>query len=279
MVEVSDGVAFGLWGGVLVAVGTGVVTAVGAGVVAAASEVVILVIRLASHDTTDPPGFPVPLHWLTLTGIARLTFDAGSTAQSTVPAPPLAEPLHWVTVAAPAVAGKGVHRVLAGTPEPTHWLVLALVRGFAFGVPALMLLVMRTSQLIVCAASLSELLHCCTVLTTELERVVNVPFGVEQGPSVHSRVTVVVELLVGPSIVLTTVTVHLIPVEAPSAFGPCPLHWSTTIVEARAMSGMNTPARENTPVSTTNAINTVQHTGREAEVGAGIAAVLMLPTL
>lgn len=249
--------------------------AVGAGVAAAASEVVILVIRLASHDTTDPPGFPVPLHWLTLIGMARLTFDAGSTAQSTVPVPPLAEPLHWVTVAAPAVAGKGVHRTFGGAAESTHWLVLALVRGFAFGVPALMLLVMWTSQLIVWAASLSELLHCWTMVTRLLECVVNVPFGVEQGPSVHSRVTVVVELLVEPLIVLTTVTVHVIPVEAPSAFGPCPLHWSTTMVAAWAVAGMDTPARENTPVSTTSAINMVRHTCREAEVGAGIVAVLM----
>ena len=136
-----------------------------------------------------------------------------------------------------------------------------------------------TSQLILCAASLSELLHCWIMVTRPLERVVNVPFGVEQGPSVHSRVTVVVELVVLPLIVLTTVTVHFIPVVAPSALGPWSLHWLTTTVAAWAVVGMATPARENAPVSTTRANNIAGHAGREAELGAGIVSVLMWPTL
>ena len=136
-----------------------------------------------------------------------------------------------------------------------------------------------TSQLIVCAASLSELLHCWTMVTRLLERVVNVPFGVEQGPSEHSLVTVVVELVVVPLIVLTTVTVHFIPVVAPSARGPWPLHWSTTMVAAFAVVGMATPARENVQVSITRASKIVRHAGREAELGAGIMSVLMWPTL
>jgi hypothetical protein len=40
---------------------------------------------------------------------------------------------------------------------------------------------------------LSELLHCRMTFTRLMELVVNVPFGVEHGPIVHSRVTVVVE--------------------------------------------------------------------------------------
>ena len=53
-----------------------------------------MVMRVVRHVTTDPPGFPVPLHWLTVIGIAGLTVEAVPTAQAIVPPPPLAEPLH-----------------------------------------------------------------------------------------------------------------------------------------------------------------------------------------
>jgi len=114
--ELADGVA----------VAAGVFVAVRVLAVGAAAEAVILVTSLVLHDTTDPPGLPVLLHWLTLIGIARLTVDPGLTVQCTVPPPPLAEPLHWVTVATVVAAGNGSHRGLAVAAEPTHWLDFAL---------------------------------------------------------------------------------------------------------------------------------------------------------
>jgi hypothetical protein len=65
-----------------------------------------------------------------------------------------------------------------------------------------------------------------------MESVMNVPFAVEHGPSVHSRVTVVLEYVLEPLIVLTTLTVHLSAVVAPPTPGPWLLHWSTVMVEA-----------------------------------------------
>jgi hypothetical protein len=166
---------------------------VGVAVAIAAAAWVILVMMLALHVTADPPTFPVPLHWLTVIAIAWLTVDLPSTVQCTVPPPPLPEPLHWVTVAPVAVAGEGPQLTTPPVAEPTHWLTVAAVTGCAPGVFRPMLFVTLTLQLIACAASLSELLHCWMTVTRLMELVVNVPFGVEQGPSVHSRVTVVVE--------------------------------------------------------------------------------------
>ncbi len=62
-------------------------------------------VSVVRHRTMLPPGFPVPLHWLTLIGMAGLIRDAVATRQSAVAPPPLAEPLHWVTVAPVVVAG------------------------------------------------------------------------------------------------------------------------------------------------------------------------------
>jgi len=270
VVGLADGVAVALLVGALVVAVAGVVGATAAGAV-------IVVMTLAWHDTEDPPGFPLPLHWLTLIGIARLTLDAGSTEQSTEPPPPLAEPLHWVTVAALAVAGEGVHRSAVEAPELTHWLVLARVSGFASGVLALMWFVIVTSQLIECAASLSELLHCWTVVTRLLERVVNVPFGVEQGPSRQSRVTVVTELVPLLLIVLTTVTVHLRAVVAPSAPGPWPLHWSTDMLAACAAVGWARAAVESAPVTIIRASTITRQGCRTDGFAAGIVTVLMWP--
>jgi hypothetical protein len=110
----------------------------------------MLVMKLAVQVTPEPPTFPVPLHWLTVIGIAALTLDLGSTVQLTVPPPPLAEPLHWVTVA-PAAAAGGVHLTVPPppVPEPTHWLTATAPTWFARGVLALMLFMMLTLQLIV----------------------------------------------------------------------------------------------------------------------------------
>jgi hypothetical protein len=200
---------------------------------------VMFVRRVVRHVTVLPPGLPVPLHWLTVMGIARLICDAVPTEQATVAPPPFAEPLHWVTVALVVDAGNGLQFTVPPppAPEPTHSLTVAAVTGRARDVLALMLFVMVTSQVIGCAASLSEPLHCWTVVTRLVEWVVKVPFGEEQAPRVHVRETVVVELVVLPRIVLTTVTAHVRPVVAPSAAGPCPLHWSIVRVAACAVDG------------------------------------------
>ena len=117
-----------------------------------------------------------------------------------------------------------------------------------------MLFVTFTVQLIAWAASLSELLHPLMVVTRAMEPVVNVPLPAEQGPSVHSRVTVEVEYVVVPLIVLTTLPVHLIAVVAPWAAGPWPLHWLTAVVEAWAAAGTASPVTQKVPVSSISAV-------------------------
>jgi len=165
-----------------------------------------------------------------------------------------------------AGGGEGLQLTAPPVPEPTHWFTVEAVTGCAPGVSRPMLFVTLTSQLIVCAASLSELLHCLMVVTRLTASVVNVPFGAEHGPSVHSRVTVVVEYVRVPLIVLTTVTVHFIAVVAPSAAGPWPLHWSTTMLEAWAAVGRANPAMENAPVSIISAITNARQVGRGTEL-------------
>lgn len=210
MLGVDDGVGVNVLDGPPVVVGVGPVTSV------------MLVNRLTRQVTTDPPGFPVPLHWLTVTGIARDTADAVPTVQWTVPPPPLAEPLHWVIVAPVVEAGAGSQLIVPPppAPEPTHSFTVAALTGPAPWVFALMLFVMVTTQVIGCAASLSDPLHWFTLVTRLVEWVVNVPLGDEHGPRVHVRVTVVVELVAAPVMVFTMVTVQFIPVVAPSALGP-----------------------------------------------------------
>jgi len=174
-----------------------------------------------------PPGFPVPLHWLTLIGIAGLILDCVPTEQATVAPPPFAEPLHWVTVAVEVAAGKGLQFTVPPppAPEPTHSLTVAAVTGCAPGASALTLFVIVTRHTIGWAESLSEPLHWLTNVTRLVEWLVNVPFPFGQGPREQCRVTVVVELVFPLFVmVLTTVTVHLMPVVAPLALGPTPLH-------------------------------------------------------
>jgi hypothetical protein len=236
----------------------------------------MLVMKLAVQVTPEPPTFPVPLHWLTVIGIAALTLDLGSTVQFTVPPPPLAEPLHWVTVA-PGAAGMGLQFTVPPppVPEPTHWLTATAPSCPARGVLALMLFMMLTLQLIVCAASLSELLHWLTAVTRLADCVVYVPFGVEQGPSVQNRVTVVVELVALPLTVLTTVTVHFRAVVAPSGPGAWPLHWSITMVAAWACVGSATAPTENPPVSSIRATSITVHLCRETGLAVVIVSVRM----
>jgi hypothetical protein len=110
-------------------------------------------------------------------------------------------------------------------PEPTHWLTVAapLVPP---GVPALMLFVTVTVHVTSGgAASLAEPLHWAMLVTRLLEVVVNDPFPGGHGPSEHWRVTVVLEPTLVPLMVLTTVTVQVRPVVAPSR-ALTALHWS-----------------------------------------------------
>jgi hypothetical protein len=139
--------------------------------------------------------------------------------------------------------------------------------------------VILTLQMIGCAASLSELLHCRTAVTRLVELVVDVPFGAEQGPSVHSRVTVVVELVAVPLIVLTTVTVHVKAVVAPAAPGPWLLHCSTDTLPAWATLGAASPANQNALVANIRASTIAGTPGRRVvcgpAVGAGIVSGVM----
>jgi hypothetical protein len=78
--------------GAMVASADGVGAVVAAGVVAAAAAVagtgvvdpegpVMVVMMVAVHVTADPPTLPLPLHWLTVIGIAGLTLELAATVQ------------------------------------------------------------------------------------------------------------------------------------------------------------------------------------------------------
>jgi hypothetical protein len=117
-----------------------------------------------------------------------------------------------------------------------------------------------------------------TVVTRLGELLVNVPFPGGHGPRVHSRVTVVVELVVLPRTVFTTVTVHFMPVEAPSGVAAWPLHWSMVRVAACADDGdMAATANENNPASS-RAMSTACPARRRAEPGARSVVVAILIT-
>jgi hypothetical protein len=253
-----------------------VVVAVG---VAVALAAVMFVVRVVRHVTTVPPTLPLPLHWLMLIGIAGLTVEAVPTVQATPEPPPVAEPLHCETVAPVVEAGLGSQTTPVPPPpvaEPTHWLTVAAVTGCAPGVSALMLFVMSTSQLIGCAASLSDPLHCFTSVTRLGEEVVNVPFADEQGPRVQFRVTVVVELVVVPLIVLTTLTAHVSPVVAPSALGPWPLHWSIVMVAACAVEGDRAAAAKENALASSSAISAACQVSLRPAACAGAVAMAIV---
>jgi len=230
-----------------------------------------------------PPGFPVPLHWLILIGIAGLIRDEVATLQSAVAPPPFAEPLHWVTVAPVVVAGNGLHSTDPPPPfpDPTHWFTVAAVTGWAPGGLPLMLFVTVTRQMIGWAASLSEPLHCRIDVTRLVECVTNVPFPCAQGWREQCRVTVVVELVFVPLMVLTTVTVHLIPVVLPIAPGPWPLHWLTVRSAACAADGDKAAIAKENALASSNAISARCHGRREVKAWAGAVerAVLMKGTV
>lgn len=236
---------------------------------------VMLLVMLAEHVSRVPPALPVPLHWLTRTGIAGLILDAGATEQTAAEPPPVTEPLHWVTVAPVVLAGNGVQtrgprpsKSPPPVPVPTHWLTVAAVTDAARGVSELTLFVMLTRQTIRGgAASLAEPLHWVTLVTTSVDLVVrDVTFPPGHGPRLHWRVTVVVEPLVAPLIVLTTVTVQVNPVVAPCGVAPMSLHWLTAMGAALAEgAGRTNPAKENAPMTATKAITMVRNLGLRAE--------------
>jgi hypothetical protein len=155
-------------------------------------------------------------------------------------------------------------------PEPTHSVTVGALRGSAPVVSRQMLLVILTLHRIGWAASLSELLHCRTAVTREFELVVDVPFGLEQGASVHARVTVVVELVAVPLIVLTTVTVHFRPVVAPAVPGPWPLHWSIAAAAAWAGAGAASPATQNAQDASIRASTIAGNVSRRDAAGAAM---------
>ena len=251
-------------------------------------EGVMLLVMLAEHVSKVPPALPVPLHWLTLTASAGLTLDEVATEQTAVEPPPVTEPLHWVTVAPVVLAGNGLQtsgpvapNLPPPPPVPTHWLTVAAVTELAREVSELTLFVMLTRQTIRGgAASLAEPLHWVTLVTTSVDLVVrDVTFPPGHGPRLHWRVTVVVEPLVAPLMVLTTVTVQVSPVVAPCGVAPMLLHWLMAMGAALAgAAGRTNPAKENAPMTATRAITIVRHASRREKICViDISVVLMKP--
>ena len=235
---------------------------------------VMLLVMLTEHVNRVPPLLPVPLHWLTLTGIAGLTLDAGATEQTAVEPPPVTEPLHWVTVAPVVVAGNGLQtsgpvapNLPPPPPVPTHWLTVAADADFARGVFELTLFVMLTRQVIRGgAASLAELLHWVTLVTRLVDLLVKVPLPPGHGPRAHWRVTVVVEPVLVPLIVLTTVTVQSNRVVAPVGLPLRPLHWLMPMLAALAeVGGRTNPAIENALMPKAKAITIMRRLSRRGE--------------
>jgi len=261
-VAVGDRVGRGL--GLPLGPGPVVLLGAGLGLTAAVMFVVIRVVQV----TTLPPGLAVPLHWLTVTGIAALIVD-GSTVQCTVPPPPLPEPLHWVTVAAAVVAGNGEHTRCPPPPvaEPTHWFDVAADTGFAPGVSALMLSMISTVQVTGPAASLSEPLHWLTVVTRSVE-VWGTPAGAH-GLLWQVADTVVVELVRPPLMVLTMRTVQAMEVVAPPGPGPIPLHWLAVRFAAAADGTRSTrPPAVNSRVTAATTRAAHRHRCRRSDGGA-----------
>jgi len=76
-----------------------------------------------------------------------------------------------------------------------------------------------------------------TSVTRLVDALRNVPFPGGHGSNAHSRVITVVEPVVPPLIVFTTVTVQSIAVVAPPGPGPMSLHWAIARSAARATDG------------------------------------------
>lgn len=109
-------------------------------------------------------------------------------------------------------------------------------------------------------------------MTRSLELVVDEPLPGAQGSREHWRLTVVVEEVTPPLMVLTTVTVHVMPVVAPIGPGPWLLHWE--MLSGAAVAGLDrvSAAREKPPVSSRSPASAVRQTwvrprGRAVAVG------------
>jgi hypothetical protein len=140
-----------------------------------------------------------------------------------------------------------------------HWLTVGAVRARAYA--ALMLLVTETVQVTSGgAASLADPLHWVTLVTKFRELVVNVPLPGAQGVREHCRRTVTLELVRPLALmVLTTVTVHVMPVVAPGGPALRLLHCLTVTFAARAGAvDKVSPASENPLATTTTASRTRQ---------------------
>jgi hypothetical protein len=79
---------------VVVPLGVVVLGVAGVGVGTETLRARMFVVILVEHVSRVPPLLPVPLHWLTRTGIAVLTLDVGDTEQTAAEPPPVTEPLH-----------------------------------------------------------------------------------------------------------------------------------------------------------------------------------------
>jgi hypothetical protein len=230
---------------------------------------VIFVVIWAVHRTVLPPGLPVPLHWLMVTGRAGLTVEPAGTLQSMVPPPPLAEPLHCVMSAPVVFAGKGSQVLLPPPPcaEPLHWFTVTPLTGVAPGVSELMLFVMCTVHVVVWAASLPEPLHWLTLVTRSVDDVVvGPPLPSGHGSSEHCRVTVTVDPRVAPSIVFTIVTSQVIPVVAPLGPAPTSLHCEKPTLAALAAPVPTERARAKLPSSSRPAAPARNNTVRKDDL-------------
>ena len=122
------------------------------------------------------------------------------------------------------------------------------------------------------AASLADPLHWVTLVTRLRELVVNVPLPGAHGVSEHCRCTVTVELVRPLALmVLTTVTVHVMPVVAPEGPALRLLHWLTVTFAAWAGAVSTvSPASEN-PLTTTTTASRMRQAFCQVEIGGGAA--------
>ena len=112
---------------------------------------------------------------------------------------------------------------------------------------------------------MSDPLHWLTSVTKSVELLVNVPLPPGQASSEHCRVRVVVDDVVPELMLLTTVTVHVIPVVAPAAHGPTLLHWSSVMAAAAAGDAPRLRAATDNDAASTTGASSVIRTGWRAE--------------
>ncbi len=160
--------------------------------------------------------------------------------------------------------------------EPLHWLTVAPDRGVAPGVSELMLLVIRTLQVMVWAESLPESLHWTTLVTrSDGKFVVELVLPPGHGSSEQLLENVTVELRFAPSMVLTTVTSHVWPVDAPMGPAPTLLHCEKLTVAALAGAGAKVAAPARPPTTRRATIRKRRSRRAGIDVGMGTTSGLM----